>query len=356
MGFWRQVGLDLKQRWPLVTLIILLGVVHTIFTGFSWATVALAGLILCLSRSFLTRCWRRNISPALLGIVTGLTLIFLIETYLGVSTSISGSFDPGKDPLRKPVFLEGPLIRFLAWLYSVPLHQYLELILTAWAVIAFIYFIFLRRRRADLHEEHPSGLARCAEYLKNFLEYASGIVAVLSTLVFANPVNLKTTGLNSFASLYERTVRQVGINTAAIRELNRQVQDVNDLNIALLNQPTPRSEKFIDATNDLIDVLVQLDQAQKEASQIDGVKYSPNDDPLPRWRVSLLEPTPGERELGMQLIMYVGELADVQRQAETDQRNADDLLKTPRRSIGSFGYRDLGGSRPGKATHPCAGD
>lgn len=327
MGFWRQVARELRQRWWLVVLIIVAGVIHTIFTGFSWATVALVALILCVSRSFLTRCWRRSIPSVLLGVVAGLTLIFLIETYLGISTWISGSFDPLKNPLRKPVFLEGPLIRLLGWLYSVPLPQYLELILTAWAVIAFIYFIFLRNRRPIAGDERPSGLAGCAECLKKFLEYASGIVAVLSTLVFANPVNLKTTGLNSFASFYDKTTKELGANAAAIKELRRQVMDADDLNTALLKHPTPSSKKFIDATNDLIDVILQLEEAQEEASKIELAKYTPSENPLPDWDVSLPKPASSEPELRMQLIMHVGELADVQRQAESDQRDADGLLK-----------------------------
>jgi hypothetical protein len=90
MGFWRAVGMDLwRHRW-IVGVVLILGVAHTVFTGSTWASLGWIGLTLSISTAFRKWCWRQPASPALLGIIAAMALIFVIETYLGISTRIFG--------------------------------------------------------------------------------------------------------------------------------------------------------------------------------------------------------------------------------------------------------------------------
>ena len=168
---------DLRRHRWIVGLVLLLGIAHIVFTGFSWASLSVPGLVLCLSQTFRKWCWRQPAAPALVGIIGGLGLIFAIETYLGVSTRIYGTFD---QPIRQPILLEGPLIRALGWLYTVRPKQYVELALLAWPVAGVIYLALHLHRRN--HRAGPSDWREWLELLKKCLESASGIMLILRVL------------------------------------------------------------------------------------------------------------------------------------------------------------------------------
>lgn len=307
----------------------MLGVVHAVFTGLSVATLGWLGLILCLSKAFLKSCWRQHVSPALLGIIGALALIFLIETYLGVSARAYGTFDP---PGRQPVLLEGPLIRTLGWLYSVRPKQYIEFALTAWSAGAVIYLLLhFRPRHLRGAAEHDEGTG-WPELLKKLLESAGGIMLVLGSLVFANAVDLKATGLNSFAAMYENDKQQLGTNTAAIAELQRQLANLTDASDSLLREPTTGNvSSFMDATDALVDALWSLEQAKAKASHLDRVTYQPNENPLPNFTVTL-PPSPrgdrGEPEISMRVLSEINKINTLQGQAEATQHRADELLSS----------------------------
>ena len=337
-GFWGAVATDLWRRRWIVGIVLLLGVVHTVFTGFSAASLGWLGLILCLSTAFLKWCWRQRASPALLGIIGALALIFLIETYLGVSTRIYGTFDP---PGRQPVLLEGLMIRTLGWLYTVRPKQYIELALGAWPVVGVIYLLLhLRRRRHARGAPNRDDRTEWLELLKKFLESTSGITLVLGTLVFTNAVNLQATGLNSFAALYENESRQLGTDAAAIAELQKQLNGLKDVNDAVLREPTSRDVGlFLEATDALIDALWQTEQIEIEANQIDLARHKPNEDPLPNLTVPLPPPSRvdgGEPETNMQVLSRLSKFNNLQEQVEATQRRAGELLKNRDKELVNF--------------------
>jgi len=328
MGFWHSVGKDLSRHRLIVAVTLILAAAHLFFTGLSWALVGWLGAILCISPAFRKWCWRQPIIPAFLGFVAALTLIFLIETYLGVSTHIFGTFDPAINPTRQPQLLEAPLIRGLGWFYSLHLGSYLELALLPWPVIGFIYLALHIRRRSRKHDDEDR-IGRYTEALKKLLELASGFAFILGTLVFANAVDVNSTGLNNFAVLYEKEHRKLGANVAAIAQLDGQLTNLDDLNNDLLKDPpSDDAKQFADTISKLIDALSDLRQAQAEASKIDLITYHPDKDPLPTLTVPL--PSKGSKENdeepGKQLLLLIGNYLELQKRAEATEHDSDDLL------------------------------
>ena len=118
----------------------------------------------------------------------------------------------------------------LGRLYTIRPKQYFELGLLAWPVLGVIYLLLHLRRRRHGHKEpkHEEGTG-WLELLKRFLEIASGVSMVLGSIVFANAVNLRATGLNSFAVLYENETRQLGSDSAAIVKLEEQISTLKDV-------------------------------------------------------------------------------------------------------------------------------
>jgi hypothetical protein len=325
MHFWRKVSIEIfRQRWFGIA-ILLLGVIHTVFTGVSVASFGCLLLILLLSKTFWKWCSDQKVAPMLLGIICALALVFLIETYLGVSTRIFGALSP---PSRQPVLFEKPLIWTLGWLYQVRPGQYIELALIAFPVVAVIYAVLHlhNRRNAQKH----AGIRKSLELLRKCLESISGFTLIAGALVFANAVNLTVTGLNSFAALYEKESRQLGTNTDAIDKLKKQLENLKELDDGLTREPVPPNvQPFMNETGALIDALWQLEQAKIEASRINLATYKADQDPISSLNVSL-SPSPSEppdAEIGMKVLLRFSKFATLQQQAIAAQRKADELLK-----------------------------
>lgn len=220
----------------------------------------------------------------------------------------------------------------------------IELLLAAWIVIGVIYSaLHLRSRHRRLAlERETHDRAKWLEPLKKCLEIASGFMLVLGALVFANAVDLRATGLNNFAVLYENESRQLGSNTAAIAELRKQLASLRAANEALNRKSIPPDVgAFVAATDALIDALWQVEQGKP--SQNDSVSYAPNEDPLPNLMVSLpAPPAPASEshgpEINMHLLLRLSELSDLQRKAEATERDAEEIRKSRDDELIHLGY------------------
>jgi len=331
MGFWRTVLEDLRRNKWLLGTVLALGVLHELFVGLSVACLGWLLLIPSISKAFRKWCWRQPIAPGMLGFIAALASIFVIETYLGVSTWIFGAFDPTLGPVRKPTFLEGLLIWTLGHLYAVRPGQYIELVLAAVLTVTLIYAVLhIGRGRHQAKGKHKGRVAQCAELANKTLECASCFTLVLGTVVFANAVNLNAAGLNSFAVLYNKENRQLGANKSAINALQMQLSNLKETDDTVLREPPPDEvRKFLDGTAGLVDALWQLDQAKEETNRIERISYNPSEDPIPGLTVRLPPPVsePGEPEIGMEVLLLLSDFSRLQREAEETQRNAEEIEK-----------------------------
>jgi hypothetical protein len=299
--------------WMMVVLATALWSAHFTSIGWRWGSLGAIALYALLTRPVWRWCWEKRILPALvLGPATAFVFIFLVETYLGVSTIKFGRLYP---PERAPIGLERPLIQFLSWFYAKPLEWYI----TGAAVAIGVAGDVIRRLSIP-------------EAVSKTLEYGGSVVVVLQLITFTNLVDLDTPGLNAFAAHYKAAVEKLGFSQAAVLKFERQVKQLTELDEGLRKVPPPKDvDALIEAVDQLRAAEAALGQLAREASSIEEEAPptgSPSSKQLGPSRDALRDVAPVSRpDLAETVIAKIGKGLRLQAEADAASDKKDQLAR-----------------------------
>ncbi len=308
--------------------------IHATAIGISFATIVPPLIALVALGDVRRRAWPMPIAPLLLGLLLGLTIIFVVETCLGFMSARLGPLYP---PERAPAGPEPYILRFLGWLYAVQASDTPSI--ATWTVMGLATLADVAMTVARRSAAAISRTRRAFEETARIVECVGAAAGLLLVLTFANALDVKAAGLNLFAAHYRAAVTALGDNAAAAAALGRQVENLKALDRGLREiPPTGAAKDLVETAAELIRLFGELERAAEEEDAIDetppaSTRPALDDSALHRLpdRGQLdAPPAPADPGPVMRLVDQVGRLTTLQQEVATAVARRDGLSQEQR--------------------------